>query len=258
VRAGAGMVLRVSLSAVVGMASCSRPARAQDLGWRSTLEANASTLFGASSQTLTSAALTFVHAGTRLSVDAGVRFRYGESEDEDQVKFVNARGWAATAAVDGAPTGRFSPFLSAAAEASLEKRIANRQSVGAGAKWVFAKSNTGLASISAAVVGERTIALRDSAASEPSGVRVARWSWRVAVEQRVADRLSLTHVSVYGPQFNAPAQYTITSKSVASYAISQAVGLTLTLSDNYDSQARLRGAPANNDGSLLFGVRGTF
>jgi hypothetical protein len=26
----------------------------------------------------------------------------------------------------------------------------------------------------------------------------------------------------------------------------------------YDAQARLRGAPSNNDGALLFGVRGTF
>jgi hypothetical protein len=230
-------------------------ALAQKTGWHSTAEANGSVLFGATSQTLMSLATTVSHAGEGFSADAAFGFRYGESEDAERVKFVNARGWTVTASMDGTPNGRVSPFVSVSAEASLEKRIANRRSGGVGAKWVFAKSNTGAASVSGAILGERTAAMSDTAVAP---TRVARWSWRVKMDQRIDDRLSLSHVTYYGPLFNAPAQYTITSTSVGSLAINKAVALTLTFADNFDSQARQRGAPTNNDGSLLFGVRGTF
>ncbi len=240
-----------------GMALCvpREAADAQKAGWHSTVEANASTLFGATSQTLMSLAAGLSHTGDGFSSDATFAFRYGESEDDQRVKFVNARGWAVNLSVDGTPNGRVSPFVSASTEASLEKRIASRSSGGVGAKWVFAKSNTGSANISAAILGERTVALSDTAVSATS---VARWSWRVKMVQRIDDRLSLSHVTYYGPRFNVPSQYTITSTSVGSFAINKAVALTLTFNDNFDSQARQRGAPTNNDGSLLFGVRGTF
>ncbi len=232
-----------------------RTAVAQEAGWHSVMEANASTLFGPTSQTLAAFAAALSHEGERFTADVGLKFRYGESEDAEQVKFVYARGWAATVSADRTPKGRFSPFVFASAEASLEKRIANRSSGGAGAKLVFAKSNTGSASVSLALVGERTAALSDTAIPPMS---VARWSWRVKTNQRVGDRLSFSHVTFYAPVVDAPAQFTITSTSVGSVAISKAVALTLTLEDNYDSQARARGAPTNNDGSFLFGVRAAF
>lgn len=246
---------RVVQFLIVLLLSHSTAAFAQESAWHATVEANASTLFGASSQTLTSAALGLSHVGEGFTADARLAFHYGESEDENQIKFVAARGWSATASVDGTPQGRFSPFFSLAAEASLEKRLASRRSAGAGAKWVFARSSSGSASVSVAILGERTVALSDTAIPP---TRAARWSWRMKMQQKVDDRLSFTHVTFYAPFVNAPAQYTITSTSVGSYAITKAVGLALTFTDNYDSQARLRGAPTNNDGSLLFGVRGTF
>jgi hypothetical protein len=63
----------------------------QDAGWHSVVEANASTLFGATSQTLTAFAAAVSHNGDGFSADAQFKFRYGESEDEQKVKFVNAR-----------------------------------------------------------------------------------------------------------------------------------------------------------------------
>ncbi|MEO6877995.1 MAG: DUF481 domain-containing protein, partial [Gemmatimonadaceae bacterium] len=249
---------RVALNALAaGVVLCvpRETAAAQKAGWHSMIEANASTLFGATSQTLMSLAAGLSHAGEGFTSDATFAFRYGESEDGQRVKFVNARGWAVNVSVDGTPNGRVSPFVLASAEASLEKRIASRRSGGVGAKWVFAKSNTGSASVSAAILGERTAALSDTAVAV---TRVARWSWRIKMVQKVDDRLSLSHVTFYGPRFNVPSQYTITSTSVGSFSINKAVALTLTFNDNFDSQARARGAPTNNDGSLLFGVRGTF
>jgi len=227
----------------------------QDGGWHSVLEANASTLFGASSQTLAALTAAVSHEGDDFTTDASFKFRYGESEDAERVKFVSARGWALTASADVTPKARFSPFVFVSGEASLEKRIASRRSGGAGAKWTFVRSDAGSVSLSLAVLAERTDALSDSAISPTS---VARWSWRAKFERRLADRLSVSHVTFYAPIVNAPAQYTIVSTSVGNVALTQAVGLTLTFTDNYDSQARLRGAPTNNDGSLLFGIRATF
>jgi hypothetical protein len=230
-------------------------AHAQGTGWHSVAEANASLLFGASSQTLTSFAGTLSHNSARFSADGGFKFRYGESEDADRVKFVNARGWEATTSVDVLPEQRFSPFFFASTEASLEKRIQNRSAGGAGAKWVFARTNTGDASISLAVLGERTRSLADTGRTTTG---VARYSWRVKVGQKVADRVSFSHVTFYAPVVNAPGRYTITSTSVGAVALNKVMALTLTFTDNFDSEARARGAPSNNDGSLLFGVRGTW
>lgn len=244
-------VVRGALLLLVG----STAARAQQLGWRSIIEANASALFGATSQSLATATGTVSHVGEGFTADASLRFRYGESEDVERIKFVSARGWAATASADFTPHTRIVPFFFVASEASLEKRISNRSAGGVGTKWVFAKSNTGSASISLALLGERTAALSDSTIPVKS---VARWSWRVKTEYKVRDHLSLSHVTFYAPVVNLPSQYTITSTSVGAYSINQAVALTLTFTDNYDAQAVLRGAPSNNDGALLFGVRGTF
>jgi hypothetical protein len=242
--------------AVILLATISATAVAQQkLGWSSIVEANASLLFGASSQTLTAFTGAVSHAGEGFTADASLKFRYGESADAARDNFVSARGWMATASADVTPNARVVPFFFASTEASLEKRISNRSSGGVGAKWVFAKSNTGSASISLALLGEVTSALSDSTIPTKS---VARWSWRVKTEHKVHDNLSFSHVTFYAPIADAPSQYTITSTSVGAYSFTQSMALTLTFTDNYDSQARIRGAPTNNDGSLLFGIRSAF
>ncbi len=242
----------------IALASLPLPDRAfaQDAGWHSVVEANASTFFGATSQTLSALAASVSHDGDAFSADANLKFRYGEAEDANKVKFVNARGIGIATSLDIAPHDRFSPFLLATGETSLEARIASRFSGGAGAKWVFAKSNTGSASVSLAVLGERTAALNDTLAASITGV--ARYSWRLKMSHRLDERLAVSHVTFYAPIVNAPSQYTVVTTTVGSYALSKPVALTLTFTDSYDSQANLRGAPGNNTGSLLFGVRGSF
>jgi opacity protein-like surface antigen len=243
--------LTASIAIVLAVAA---PAAAQQPGWHSVIEASASTFFGASSQTLTALTTALSHSSNAFTADATMKFRYGESEDASRNNFVSSRAWAVTSSVDIRPNARFSPFVFAGAEASLEKAIAGRQSGGTGAKWLFAKTNTGTASASVAVLGERTTPLSDTARS----TSLVRWSWRVKMDQRVGERLSITHVTFYGPVFNSPAQFTITSTSVGSFAVNKTLSVALTFNDNYDSQARARGAPTYNDGSLLFGVRAAF
>jgi hypothetical protein len=240
---------------VVATALAPSLATAQQPGWHSVVEASANVLFGATSQTLTSLAGDVSHSGDSFGASAGIKFRYGESEDDSAIKFVSSRSWAATLSLDARPKARVSPFVFGSVESSLEKRIDRRDAGGAGAKWTFASTNTGKASVSLAVLGERTAPLSDTAAKATS---LARWSWRVKLDQRVDDRISFSHVTFYQPAIDAPSRYTIASTSVGRYAINKAVALTLTFTDSYDSQARSRGARANNDGSFLFGVRGTF
>jgi hypothetical protein len=245
------------IAAFTVLCVCQRAAHAQEpsAGWHSIVEANASTLFGATSQTLTALAGALSHTGDGFTADAGLKFRYGESEDVNRVKFVNARGWELTTSVDVLPKERLSPFFFASSEASLEKRIKNRSAGGAGAKWVFATTNTGSASLSLAVLGEHTAPLSDSSVA---ATNLARFSWRVKMSQKIDDRLSVSHVTFYAPVVNAPGKYTINSTSVGAFSFNKAVALTLTFTDNFDSEARSRGAPSNNDGSLLFGIRGTW
>jgi hypothetical protein len=247
----------LSLTALMAASAFQRTAGAQapTVGWHSIVEANASTLFGATSQTLTALAGTISHTSDEFTADAGLKFRYGESEDANRVKFVNARGWELTTSVDVLPKTRLSPFFFASSEASLEKRIDNRSAGGVGAKWIFAQSNTGTASLSLAVLGEHTAPLSDTAVASTN---VARFSWRIKMTQKVDDRLSVSHVTFYAPVVNAPGRYTITSTSVGAFSFNKAVALTLTFTDNFDSEARGRGAPSNNDGSLLFGIRGAW
>jgi hypothetical protein len=228
----------------------------QQQGWHSVVEANASTLFGATSQTLTALAGDVSDNRDHLAADFNVKFRYGEAEDANRVKFVNARGIDIAASADIAPKERFSPFFLGAGQTSLEARIASRVSGGAGAKWTFAKSNTGSASLSLALLGERTAALADTLGR--SVETNLRYSWRVKMDQRIDDKLSVSHVTFYAPIASALSRYTITSTTVASYAVRKPLALTLTFSDNYDSQAASRGASENNNGAVLFGVRGTF
>ena len=212
-------------------------------------------LFGAASQSLATAAGAVSHGGESFTADASLKFRYGESEDAQQIKFVSARGWSAAASADLTPSSRIVPFFFLSSEGSLEKRISNRSAGGIGTKWVFAKSNAGATSISLALLGERTAALSDTTIPVES---VVRWSWRVKSEYKVREQLSLSHVTFYAPVVQDPAEYTVTSTSVGAYSLNSAVALTLTFNDNYDSRARLRGAPSNNDGALLFGIRSTF
>ncbi len=247
----ARFVTRATLATCVLLA-IAPPARAQKPRWNSILEASASALFGASSQTVGAFTAGVSHNGAMFDADASVKFRYGEAEDQEKGTFVTTRSWIVATSIDALPDGRVSPFFFGSAESSLEKRIAGRYSGGAGAKWVPAKSSTGLASVSAGLLGEYTSALSDTAIASTT---LVRWSWRLKMQQKLDDRLSLSHSTFYAPVVSAPEQYTITTTSVGSLTLTSSIALTLTFTDNYDNQARTRGAPSNNDGSLLFGIR---
>ena len=87
---------------------------------------------------------------------------------------------------------------------------------------------------------------------------LARWSWRVKARHTVDDRLILSHATFYRPSVGTASDFTISSTSAVAYQLRESVALTVSFVDNYDSEARGRGAESNNDGQVLVGVLATF
>ena len=56
------------------------------------------------------------------------------------------------------------------------------------------------------------------------------------------------------PSTAAASRFLIRSTTEAEYAVREGVALSVSLLDNYDSEAIARGARVNNDGQLRFGV----
>jgi hypothetical protein len=54
------------------------------------------------------------------------------------------------------------------------------------------------------------------------------------------------------------ADFTLTSRTSLAYKMTTSLALQASFLDNYDSEARDRGARSNNDGELLFGLSATF
>lgn len=229
--------------------------RAQDTGWAGTLAASASLFFGASSQRLVATSASLARADSGLSLSNSVQFRYGEASEANGTRFVNARAWLASSSLDLVPTARLTPFVFATVESSLEKRIASRLSSGAGAKRVLTRSPAGEASLSLALLGEWTRPL------EPTmelSTRLLRWSSRAKFKRKLQERLTVSHTTYYQPEVSAVHRFTLTSLTEAAYAMTDAIAVTFSLADSYDSEARRRGALDNNDGQLLVGLQSKF
>ena len=244
-----------SFAVAAAMLAATAPLGAQELGWRATLQASASVLFGATSQQLAAGAGSIARADSALETDVALQFRYGQSRTEEGDRFVSARAWLAALSLDARPFATVSPFVFGRAEHALEKRIRLRASGGAGGKWTFARSPTGEASVSAALLGERTRALGDAA---PATESLLRWSLRLKTAHAVGERVTVSHTSFWQPVVNDASRYLLLSTTVAAFGVTDRVSLTLSLVDNYDSEARARGARSNNDGQFLAGVQAAF
>jgi len=197
--------------------------------------------------------LSLARSDSAFSAAVSLQARYGEAVDPDGVRFVSARALLGTLSLDAVPEARVTPFVFGTLESSLEKRIARRGSGGAGAKWVVVRTAHGEGSVSLAVLSEVT---RASDASRTTSL--TRWSWRLKLKRKAADRVTFSHTTFYQPVVQDYGRYTISSTSQLEYGLTGAVALTLSLVDTYDSEARARGARANNDGQLLAGLQASF
>ncbi len=220
--------------------------------WKGSVQANGSILFGNTDQRVLGGRAALTRADSLLEVDAGVQALYGDAETEDGVRQVTKRLWIGTVSIDYRPAMRTSPFVFGSVESSLEKRLAARYGVGIGAKRTFVRTERREVSLSVALLDEQTRPLDPPAGG--GGTRITRWSVRGRLRHSFDDRLRLSHVTFWQPSVTAIARYLVRSSTEIDYALTKELGLSLSLLDNYDSQARERGARVNNDGQLLVGV----
>jgi len=227
-------------------------------GWQRSAQISANVWYGGAHTRVVSSELSVGHADSSFSVRGGMRFGYADDRDADGPRRVTARATEASLGIDYRPFDRWSPFLLGGGETNLQQRIAQRLSVGAGAKLTLLHKNRDDLSLSLALLSEQTRAL----APADSVARVAtrtRWSLRFRYRRQLTPTLWVSHVTFYQPAVSLPgARYTADATTQLEAAVTSVVSLTATLRNRYDSEARLRGAQSNNDGQFLLGLRARF
>jgi hypothetical protein len=235
-----------------------RPAVAQQLGWSGAVEANGSLFFGNVRDRLVGARAHAARADSTLEVRADARWTYSDAARDDEGRRVSGRTAFASLGTDYRPFGRYSPFWFGAIESSLQQRIDRRLSTGAGGKLTFYRQKANEASMSLAVLAERTSPRPADDGTEVPDVTRRRWSLRGRVRQAVTDAITLSHTTFYQPALTRANRFTVSSTSSLAAKMTTKVSFTVTLVDVYDSEARARGARENNDGQLLFGFKTEF
>ncbi len=246
----------VTAAAAVLLVAWAHPVLAQQPGrsWRLDVELGASVFFGASEQAALLSRSKLEWKDPRWELTLGAAFDYGEAQNPADGRFVNKRAWSTTLSADYLPRGRFSPFVFASAEGSLQRQIDSRASGGAGGRYRFVDNERSRVDLSIAALAERTDPRSDDAVT---GVvrSIGRWSARLRARHTLgSDRVRLDFVSFYKPKMDDTRDYTVEIAPSAQYALSSIIGLKVSLMDTYDSTARSRGARSNNDGQLLFSI----
>ena len=220
--------------------------------WKGSALANASVFFGNNQQQVLGADGKLSRADSALALSAELQTQYGEAAVDTGPRVVTKRLWLATVTANYRPLSVISGFLTTTFESNLEKRIASRYSIGAGAKWNIFQSEATNASLSLSLSGEHTVA-RDSLVHFPDK-KLARLAWLGKFHHSFDDRMELSHSTSWQPSASGPYQFLVASSTELRYKMNGTVSLSLAFTDNYDSGALTRGARTYNDGQMLFGV----
>jgi Protein of unknown function, DUF481. len=230
---------------------------AQEIGWNGSAEANASLFFGNTDQWVVAGATRLAFSDSTVEVRGEIRADYAETSVDSGGSTVSRRAWLASMGVDLAPFSRLSPFLLGSAESSLQQRIARRYSAGFGGKLTYLQTEDSKLSTSVAILWERTKVMDGNTNPDLARSRL-RWSFRLTGSRKLDDRIRFTHETFYQPSVREMEHFTITSTSTLTFDLTKVLGLTTSLHDTYDSEARRRGARSNNDGQFLVGLRARY
>ncbi len=256
-RAGASalaFVLSSTIPAAVAAAQTAPPtppAKPLKL-WTASALANASIFFGNTQQQITGVDGKVARVDSAYGLNTELQMLYGEASVDGGPRTVTKRTWLGTAAITFRPLAPFSSFLTTTYESNLEKRIALRYSMGAGAKWNIHHTAATDANLSLSLSAERTIPL-DSTVQFPEQ-RILRFSWVAKYRHAFDERVQITHATSWQPSATGVSQFLVSSNTELRYKMNGTVSLSLALTDNYDSGALDRGARTYNDGQMLFGV----
>jgi hypothetical protein len=225
---------------------------AQPLGTRVVGELGGNVFFGNTRQLLTTSRLSYEKVDSTYQTRTEGRFNYGQTKNDSNVTLVSKRSWIATASGDLHPFAAVVPFVQAALESSLEKKIDRRYSVGTGARYNLIRRPLIDVILSLGVLGERTLALDAPEGSEAVGV--GRGLATLRLRREFSDRVSFTSESGYQPALRAFDRYTFNSDNALRFKMSKRMSFAFSFRDSYDSEAMLRGARVNNDGELVVGI----
>jgi hypothetical protein len=220
--------------------------------WRGSALANASVFFGNNQQQVLGADGKLARVDSNFAFAGELQAQYGEASVDGGPRTVTKRLWLGTVTVNYRPLAPVSSFLTTTFESNLEKRIAARYSLGAGAQWNAVRDAATQASLSLSLSAERTLPL-DTTVHLPAE-RLARFSWLGKLHHAFDDRMEIAHATSWQPTTTGGYQFLISSTTELRYKMNGTVSLSLAFNDNYDSGALARGARTYNDGQMLFGV----
>ncbi|HVA58551.1 MAG: DUF481 domain-containing protein [Gemmatimonadaceae bacterium] len=256
-QAGASALAFVLLSTVpvapaVALTPTPKPSAKLPKLWSGGALANASIFFGNTQQQVLGADGRLARVDSALGVSAELQTQYGEASVQSGPRTVIKRLWLGTVAMTFRPLAPFSSFVTTTFESNLEKRIASRYSLGAGAKWNIQQTPASAASLSLSLSAEQTTPL-DSSVHFPDE-RIARFSWLAKYHHAFDDRVQITHATSWQPSATGVSQFLVSSSTELREKMNGTVSLSLAFTDNYDSGALARGAHSYNDGQMLFGI----
>jgi hypothetical protein len=108
----------------------------------------------------------------------------------------------------------------------------------------------------AALAVEQTIGSQDT---NGDSEWLGRWTGQIRYRRDFSDDRAVFQANVdYNPQFQKLENYTVKAESSLAFRLSEIVSLKVSVRDNFDSQAKQRGAVSNNDGRVLFSVLAAF
>ncbi|WP_405282362.1 DUF481 domain-containing protein [Gaopeijia maritima] len=223
--------------------------------WTLEGEVGTSLYFGASDQTAFLINGGAEHESDDVVFGGEAGFEYGEARVLEGEPYVNKRSWSSKLNLDYAPDDRINPFLSLTAEGSYERRIDLRLSGGLGARYQFVQGGSGRLDLSLSALVERTDPRVESDEDDEIEL-LARGSARFRARRSMREGgVVFDLVSFYKPALQEPSEdYTVEVTSSLTFALTNSVGLKLSLSDKYDSLAENRGARDNHDGRLFFSL----
>jgi putative membrane protein len=224
--------------------------------WTVETELGASVFFGASDQTTVATELAATRESARFELETDVALLYGEATNEAGESSVNKRLWRAEANLDYQGFSWVNPYIFGSALSNLQKKIHRRYKVGSGAKLTLLDTEVSSLGLAAAVAVERTIA-SDGNGGEDEWL--GRWTGAAKYRRSFSEDRAVFETSVdYNPKFQHLDNFTLEAESSLAFRLSSFLSLKLSVQDQYDNQAKERGASSNNEGQVLVSVLAAF
>ncbi len=244
------VITAVAAQTILARSLTAQPAPSSVSRWSGSAQGSGSFLFGDTEQRAFGARGTLARADSVLELNASLQTLYGEASLDDGARRVIKRIWLGALTADWRPQSRWSPFVLATVETNLEKRIASRYNAGAGVKYTARRTERTEVSLSVALLDERITP--DSLGAVSS--RLTRWSTRFRLRHAFDDRTRFSHVVFWRPSATAIDRFVVQSNTELAVGLTRRTAISLSLLDNYDSEAVARGARTYNDGQLLLGL----